>query len=421
MCCDVSTICFTAAYGVALALELARVLLRGGVRGAITWGFAAAGLVAQTAFLYGRALHERGAPLSSEKDWFLVAAWVLVVVYLHLAVLHPRVSFGLFLLPLALGLIGTATFLAPDDPLAREPASKIWGAIHGISIVLATVSVLVGFMAGLMYLGQVRRLKRKRPSAERWRLPSLEWLRWTNSRAIIASTLMLGLGVLSGMVLNLINFRDQTERLSWNDPVVLSTWLLFFWLLAAVILSAFYRPVRQGRKVAYLTLASFVFFAVMLAVGLLMDSRHWGQAERRSERTGSQSPGTDPRRGTSRQRLAPEPSRLLQTRCDGLAPEGPMTIAQRFIAGYRSRQAPVCPGGTIENGPRCYVVNRPSGTLKPGCVAVFPSNELLGYCQTSLRDEDRRLPRACSPLSPWDGDHRLPPPGLLRPPGGRSC
>ena len=94
------------------------------------------------------------------------------------------------------------------------------------------------------------------------------------------------------MVLNLINFRDQTERLSWNDPVVLSTWLLFFWLLAAVILSAFYRPVRQGRKVAYLTLASFVFFAVMLAVGLLMDSRHWGQAERRSERTGSQSPGT---------------------------------------------------------------------------------------------------------------------------------
>ena len=263
---------------------------------AITLGFAGAGLVAHTAFLYYRALNERGAPLSSEQDWYLVAAWVLVVVYLHLAVLHSKIPFGLFLLPLALGLIGTATFLAPGEPLAREPASKIWGAIHGISIVLATVSVLVGFMAGLMYLGQVRRLKRKRLSAEHLRLPSLEWLRWTNSRAIVVSMLMLGAGVLSGMVLNLINFRDTGERLSWSDPVVLSTWLLFLWLLAAVILSTFSRPVGQGHKVAYLTLASFVFFVLMLAVGLLMDSRHWGQGDRKSERrgTGAASTRADP-------------------------------------------------------------------------------------------------------------------------------
>ncbi len=77
-------------------------------------GFAAAGLVAHTAFLYYRAVNAAGAPLSSERDWFLVAAWVLVVVYLYLAVLHPKVPFGLFLLPLALGLIGAATFLGPD-------------------------------------------------------------------------------------------------------------------------------------------------------------------------------------------------------------------------------------------------------------------------------------------------------------------
>jgi ABC-type uncharacterized transport system permease subunit len=316
MCCGVSTVCFAAGYGIALALEAARVLFRRGARAAVTWGFAAAGLVGHTAFLYHRALDEPGAPLSSQKDWYLVAAWVLVLVYLHLAVLHQKIPFGLFLLPLALGLIGTAAFLAPDEPLAREPASKIWGAIHGISIVLATVSVLVGFMAGVMYLGQVRRLKRKRPSVERWRLPSLEWLRWTNSRAIVASMLMLGLGVLSGMVLNLINFRDEAERLSWRDPVVLSTWLLFFWLLTAVVLSSFYRPVRQGHKVAYLTLASFVFFAAMLAVGLLMDSRHWGQAERRSEKKGAVSALFRP----AGRRLTPAgPTRLA--RC-GLPPRG---------------------------------------------------------------------------------------------------
>jgi ABC-type uncharacterized transport system permease subunit len=280
MLSGVSTICFAASYAVALALEVSRLAFRSGVRGAVMLGFAVAGLVAHTAFLYYLAVNEAGAPLSNERDWYLVAAWVLVVVYLHLALLHPKVPFGLFLLPLVLGMIGAATFLASQEPLASQPASKIWGAIHGISIVLATVAVLVGFVAGLMYLSQARRLKHRRPPTGGLRLPSLEWLQWANARAIVVSLLMLGLGVLSGMVLNLINIHSEADRLPWSDPVVLSTWLMFFWLLAAVLLSVAYRPARQGHKVAYLTVASFVFLVIMLAAGLLMNSRHWGRGER---------------------------------------------------------------------------------------------------------------------------------------------
>ncbi len=274
----VSTICFAASYAIALALEISRLLFRSGIRGAIMLGFAAAGLVAHTAFLYYRAVNAAGAPLSSEKDWYLVAAWVMVVVYLYLALFYPKAPFGLFLLPLALGLIGVARFLASDAPLAREPASEIWGAIHGISIVLAVVAVLVGFVAGLMYLGQVRHLKLKILATRGPRLPSLEWLQQTNGRAIIVSVLMLGVGVLSGMVLNLIN-RGQPGYVPLTDPVVLSTWLMFFWLLLAVVLSALHRPARKGRRVAYLTVASFVFLVIMLAAGLLMNSRHWGRAK----------------------------------------------------------------------------------------------------------------------------------------------
>ena len=36
---------------------------------------------------------------------------------------------------------------------------------------------------------------------------------------------------------------------------------MFGWLLLHVIIGAFYRPIRQGRKVAYLTLVSFVFWS----------------------------------------------------------------------------------------------------------------------------------------------------------------
>jgi ABC-type uncharacterized transport system permease subunit len=283
MLSGVSTICFAASYAVALALEISRLLFRSGVRKVVMLGFAAAGLVAQTAFLYYRAVHALNAsavPLSSEKDWYLVAAWGLVVAYLYFALGHPKAPFGLFLLPLALALIGTATFWANATPLGREPASRIWGAIHGASIGLATIAILIGFVAGLMYLGQVRHLKHKIVASRGLRLPSLEWLQWTNHRVIVVSALMLGVGVLSGMILNLINVRNEAGRLAWNDPVVVSTWLMFLWLLAAALLGAVYRPARQGRQVAYLTVASFVFLVIVLVAGLLSNSRHWGRGER---------------------------------------------------------------------------------------------------------------------------------------------
>ncbi len=275
MLSGVGIICFAASYSVALVLEITRLLFRSGVRGAVMLGFAGAGLVAHTAFLYHRAVEAAGSPLSSEQDWYLLAAWALVVVYLYLVYYHPRVPFGLFLLPLALGLIAAGTFFASPLPVAQEPASQVWGFIHGVSILLATIAVLMGFMAGLMYLGQARRLKRKRPPLLGLRLPSLEWLEKLNSRAIVVALLMVGVGVVSGMVLNAGRRGEGADSLPWHDPVVLATIVMFFWLLIAVVVGAFYRPARMGRKVAYLTLVSFVFLTIALVVGLALESEHW--------------------------------------------------------------------------------------------------------------------------------------------------
>jgi ABC-type transport system involved in cytochrome c biogenesis permease subunit len=274
MLSGVGIICFAASYTVALALEVSRLLFRSGIRGAVMLGFAGAGLVAHTAFLYYRAVSSAGAPLSSQRDWYLVAAWVLVVVYLYLVYYHPRNPFGLFLLPLVLGLIGAGRYFAQAQPFAREPASKAWGVVHAGSIVLASVSVLVGFAAGLMYFVHVRRLKRKLPPGRGLRLPSLEWLQRTNSRAIVVSVLMLGVGVLSGIIL--VHDRQPTGRLPWYDPVVLGTILMFGWLLMAAVVGKLYRPARAGRKVAYLTVVSFVFLVIALAMGLFFNTQHGG-------------------------------------------------------------------------------------------------------------------------------------------------
>ncbi len=276
MLSGVGIICFAGSYAVALALEVSRLLFRSGVRGAVMLGFAGAGLVAHSAFLYYEAVEalSRGAPpLSGKQHWYMLAAWVLVVCYLYLVYYHPRAAFGLFLLPLVLGLIATGRFFAETDSIARADAWRVWGIIHGTSILLAAVSVLMGFAAGLMYLGQARRLKHKRPPVRGLRLPSLEWLQRTNGRAIVVSVLMLGVGVLSGIILS----RMRSAELSWGDPIVFSTTAMFGWLLVAVIVGALYRPAREGRKVAYLTVVSFVF--LVIALGVFLGGQHGGGEE----------------------------------------------------------------------------------------------------------------------------------------------
>jgi len=276
MLSGVQIICFAASYSVVLLLELSRVVFRSGVRGAVMIGFAVAGLVAHTAFLYTRAVGSPRSPLSSEQDWYLIAAWLLVVVYLYLTWSFPRQSFGAFLLPLVLGLIAAGTFLARSEPFPREPASRVWGMIHGGAVLLATVAVLVGFAAGVMYLWQSRRLKRKLPPRPGLRLPSLEWLARTNRRALVVAVVALVVGVMAGIVLGVLRGATDAARLPWWDPVVLSTLVMLLWLLTAVVLTARMQAARQGRAVAYLTVVSFVFLAVALGAMLLLDTRHGG-------------------------------------------------------------------------------------------------------------------------------------------------
>lgn len=299
MLSGVSIVCFAASYAVAFVLELTRFLFQSRIRRVIMLGFAGAGLFAHTVYLANRAAQAVGSPLSSKQEWYLIAAWVLVVVYLYLMSIHAEKAFGVFILPLVLGLIGIGALLADAAPFAREPASQIWGTIHGASVLLATVAVLIGFAAGLMYLGQAYRLKRKLPPLRGLRLPSLEWLQRANSRAVVISMIMLGIGILSGVILNLINARSHANRVPWDDPFVISTILMFGWLLLSSVIGLIYRPAREGRKVAYLTVVSFLFLLLALSIGLFVNTRHGGSpdapAQHQGHALGTRDPGAQGR------------------------------------------------------------------------------------------------------------------------------
>ncbi len=265
---------FAASYGAALVLELTHLWFPSRLRGALVVLFVAVGLLAHTVFLGYRAVTITGSPLSSEMDWCLLAAWLLVALYLGLVFSYPRSPFGLVLLPLALGLIGAGAWWASRTPYPQPAASQVWGFVHAAAILLATVAILAAFTAGVLYLLQAYQLKQRRGPSGRFWLPSLEWLQRMNSRSLSLALGALALGLFSGIVLNGINFQQHVPALPWADPLVITTLAMFGWLLVALVLVIWYRPADEVRKVAWITIVSFVFLLTALAALLLMDTAH---------------------------------------------------------------------------------------------------------------------------------------------------
>lgn len=270
MLSGITLLIIAASYIITLGLEIARIFVRARSRAIFSLGFAVLGLVTHTLYLVGeqRGLIESG-PISSWHQWCLMAAWVLVSLYVIAAFAQPGTSLGLFLLPLVLLLVGVAYLMDQVAPFAAATSSETWGVIHGTALLAGTVVVMLGFVTGVMYLIQSYRLKHKMLSNEGFKLPSLEWLEITNRRALIVSTCLLAGGLFAGILLKI-----NHNSFPWTDPVIWSSAILFLWLVATMIFELAYRPARRGQKVAYLTMANFVFLAFVLGLVLFGPSQH---------------------------------------------------------------------------------------------------------------------------------------------------
>ncbi|MGE0756232.1 MAG: hypothetical protein AB7F89_07480 [Pirellulaceae bacterium] len=278
MITGITITCFAASYAVALALEVSRIAFQAKARNALMRAFAAAGWLAHTLYLTAHARAELAGgvliPLSNWHDFCLLAAWVLVGAYLGLSLRRPLFSVGVFLLPLVLALIGIAWMWRGSPSFPMGEAAGYWRTIHGIALLLGTVGVTLGFATGVMHLLQSYRLKHKWPLNPRFRLPSLEWLQRFNREALFLSAGLLAVGLLAGVILNFGNRSGTGGSVPWNHPVVVSSGILFLWLLAVVVFEAVYKPAREGHKIAYLTVASFVFLGMVLYFVLF--SKHGG-------------------------------------------------------------------------------------------------------------------------------------------------
>jgi ABC-type transport system involved in cytochrome c biogenesis permease subunit len=258
----VTLFCFAASYASALVLDIS--YQRSG-RPVLRWlalGFGSAGLLAHTIYLA-----VQRPPLAWQFGWMLFLGWILAIVYLYRAIHYPRLAWGIFMLPLVLGLVVlAAAFARPPEGTESVPAGfspqddRFWGIIHAAFLFCAAIGMCVAFLASLMYLFQARRLRAKVPPGKGLRLLSLERLEEMNRRAIMLAFPLLTLGVLLGAAL----MTRVADSLAWSDPRVVSTGVL--WLVLVVLVPVRYGRHLRGRQVAFGTIAAFALLIVCLAL-----------------------------------------------------------------------------------------------------------------------------------------------------------
>ncbi len=266
MLTGVSLTCFLFSYLIVLFLELVRLFYRFPARHFLVLTGMLAGLLAHTIFL-GNEILGAGSDrlLNNWFQWVSLGAWGLALTCTVLMARNRDGNVGLFLIPMILILLGLAALLRGGQPFVSTNAVTLWGRVHGVSLLLGTMFICQGFAFGIMYLLQSHRLKSKRNSTVRFRLPALEFLRSMNRLNLFASTAALGVGLLSGILLNI----SREGRVAWLSLGVLVSIALFVWVFVASILEYSSKGSLGGRRSAYLSIANFIFLALVLVLVLL--------------------------------------------------------------------------------------------------------------------------------------------------------
>lgn len=268
---QISITCFFSSYLVALLLELTRFLGQFRIRIPAVLTMMGLGLFTHISYLFLRAVDlpaddGRGL-LSSWAEWSLLLALGLAICFVIAYVRRSDTIISFFFLPLILLTIGLGIWIGGWEPFSRTEAANVWRTIHGFAMMIGTGAVLVGFLAGVMYLVQSRRLKLKRAGLRAFRLPTLETLDRANRRALVISTASVAIGVVAGAIMNL----NQHDQFKWTDSGILLSLVLFLWLVAATATEFFYSPASRGRKAFYMTLASLGFLVLAL-IGIIFSS-----------------------------------------------------------------------------------------------------------------------------------------------------
>ena len=182
--------------------------------------------------------------------------------FLLLSARYKTVSFGIFLLPIAILLTLVPAFRPGSETIAYPYLRTGWLFLHIALLLAAYAALLVSLLASLLYLVQERRLKQKRiaaPSGIWLRLPPLETTDSIALRSLLFGLPCMTFGLLIGSVIALQTVGPAFFA-DWKVLLSLAMWLAYMTMIY----------IRQhlglrGRRAVYMSSFAFLFVLAVWA------------------------------------------------------------------------------------------------------------------------------------------------------------
>jgi len=178
---------------------------------------------------------------------------LLAAAFVLLTLSYRTISFGIFLLPIAVLLTLVPAFHPGHETLLYVHSG--WLFLHIGLLLTAYCSLFLSLIASLLYLVQERRLKRKLSTSKRSWIPPLENLDQIALNALLFGFPCMTLGLLIGSVIAL----QTTGPAFFADPKVLLSFAM--WIAYSLMIFIRRHSGLRGRRAVYLS--SFVFLVVL--------------------------------------------------------------------------------------------------------------------------------------------------------------
>jgi cytochrome c-type biogenesis protein CcsB len=206
-------------------------------------------------------------PISNTHEALSFFAFVIVLAFLISYARYRLDSLSVFVFPLVFILTLAANLISSPQSPRPEILKSLWFYIHIPTTFLGYAAFFVAFSAGVMYLIQENELKRKRPQAFYYRLPSLEVCDDLGYRSLSIGFPLLTIGIAAGAL-----WANKALDQAWLwDPKII--WSLITWLIYAVLIHYRLSASLRGRRAALMSIVGFI-----IVLFTFIGTRHQGSA-----------------------------------------------------------------------------------------------------------------------------------------------
>ncbi|MCS6885630.1 MAG: cytochrome c biogenesis protein [Acidobacteriota bacterium] len=219
---------------------------------------AVAGIVFHSGAIATRWIEVGRFPLILQAEVLCFLGWCIAAYFIFSSILAHTHLLGYTLL---LAIIPTSVAAALPSP-AVTPAKfrpfedTLLFPLHATMIILAYAAFIITFLAGVLYIWQEYKLKKKRPAS--LKLPGLDTCDELSYRSMSIGFVALTLGIVSGFVWSRRHFGTYLH----GDPIeilTLTIWLLYFFMIHYRITAGW-----RGRRTAIIAVVGFVFVLFIL-------------------------------------------------------------------------------------------------------------------------------------------------------------